>query len=134
MDSKGYYKTLGVPENASQDDIKKAFRKLSMQWHPDRWVNGTEEEKRKLSSLIAVKLTEQGVQLSSMNEVARDRYFLKGMNMDAEVLSSILNGCGRSGVGGMGIAAGMGDKRAMELGAELTRESARLVVGSLSFR
>lgn len=47
MDSKGYYKTLGVPENASQDDIKKAFRKLSMQWHPDRWVNGTEEEKRK---------------------------------------------------------------------------------------
>ena len=33
MDSKGYYKTLGVPENASQDDIKKAFRKLSMQWH-----------------------------------------------------------------------------------------------------
>lgn len=47
MDSKGYYKTLGVSENASQDDIKKAFRKLSMQWHPDRWVNGTEEEKRK---------------------------------------------------------------------------------------
>ena len=47
MDSKGYYKTLGVPENASQDDIKKAFRKLSMKWHPDRWVNGTEEEKRK---------------------------------------------------------------------------------------
>ncbi len=47
MDSKGYYKTLGVPENASQDEIKKAFRKLSMQWHPDRWVNGTEEEKRK---------------------------------------------------------------------------------------
>ena len=47
MDSKGYYKTLGVAENASQEDIKKAFRKLSMQWHPDRWVNGTEEEKKK---------------------------------------------------------------------------------------
>ena len=47
MDNKGYYKTLGVAENASQEDIKKAFRKLSMKWHPDRWVNGTEEEKKK---------------------------------------------------------------------------------------
>jgi len=47
MDVKGYYKTLGVAENASQEDIKKAFRKLSMKWHPDRWVNGTEEEKKK---------------------------------------------------------------------------------------
>lgn len=30
-----HYETLGVAENASQDDIKKAFRKLAMQYHPD---------------------------------------------------------------------------------------------------
>jgi len=47
MDIKGYYKTLGVPEDASQEDIRKAFRELSLKWHPDRWVNGTEEEKKK---------------------------------------------------------------------------------------
>ena len=47
MDSKGYYKALGVPENATQDQIKQAFRKLSLKWHPDRWVNGTDEEKKK---------------------------------------------------------------------------------------
>lgn len=47
MDSKGYYKTLGVPENATQDQIKAAFRSLSKKWHPDRWVNGTDEEKKK---------------------------------------------------------------------------------------
>ena len=47
MDSKGYYKTLGVPENATQDEIKAAFRKLSFKWHPDCWVNGTDEEKKK---------------------------------------------------------------------------------------
>ena len=47
MDIKGYYKILEVPENASQDDIKKSFRKLSLKWHPDRWVNGTDEEKKK---------------------------------------------------------------------------------------
>jgi molecular chaperone DnaJ len=34
--SKDYYKTLGVSENASADDIKKSFRKLAMKYHPDR--------------------------------------------------------------------------------------------------
>jgi curved DNA-binding protein len=31
-----YYQTLGVPRNASQDEIKQAFRKLAAQHHPDR--------------------------------------------------------------------------------------------------
>jgi DnaJ-class molecular chaperone len=31
-----YYKILGVTENASQDDIKKAYKKLAMKNHPDR--------------------------------------------------------------------------------------------------
>ncbi len=33
---KDYYKTLGVEKNASQDDIKKAFRKQAQQYHPDK--------------------------------------------------------------------------------------------------
>lgn len=47
MDVKGYYSTLGVAENASQEEIKAAYRKLALKWHPDRWAAGTEEEKRK---------------------------------------------------------------------------------------
>lgn len=35
MDYKDYYKTLGVGRNATQDEIKKAFRRLARKYHPD---------------------------------------------------------------------------------------------------
>ncbi|HEU4759350.1 MAG TPA: DnaJ domain-containing protein, partial [Dehalococcoidia bacterium] len=31
-----YYETLGVPRGASAEEIKRAFRRLAMQFHPDR--------------------------------------------------------------------------------------------------
>jgi curved DNA-binding protein CbpA len=33
---KDYYATLGVPQEASADEVRKAYRRLALQWHPDR--------------------------------------------------------------------------------------------------
>ena len=44
--NKNYYKILGVSNNASQDEIKKTFRKLSLQFHPDKNPNSMEKFKQ----------------------------------------------------------------------------------------
>ena len=45
-----FYQTLGVPRGASDDDIKKAYRKLAMACHPDR-NNGSKESEEKFKAI-----------------------------------------------------------------------------------
>ena len=49
MSKRDYYEVLGVPKNASKPDLKKAFRRLAQQYHPD--VNNDEDAEDKFKEV-----------------------------------------------------------------------------------
>jgi len=59
-DPKGYYKLLGIGKNATEKDIKKAYRKLALKWHPDVCKEKNAEEKfKKLAEAYEVLSNEK---------------------------------------------------------------------------
>lgn len=55
MAKRDYYETLDVERNASKDEIKKAYRKLALQYHPDKnKAKDAEERFKEISEAYAV--------------------------------------------------------------------------------
>ena len=69
---KSYFQILGLQEGASQDDIKKAYRKLALKYHPD--VNPGQQAKVKFLKIVEAYefLSQQTISNSSRKLKQKD--------------------------------------------------------------
>ena len=75
MAKRDYYEVLGVSKSATADEIKKAYRKKAMEYHPDRNPGNAEAEEKFKEAAEAYDV------LSDANKKARyDQYGHEGMN------------------------------------------------------
>jgi len=121
---KDYYKILGVAKDANENDIKKAYRKLALKWHPDKNQEGTTEEKDNAEKMFK----DVGEAYSVLSDEKKRRRYdsgqdLEGMDtggmgggmgdVDVNQIFQMFFGGGGGGMGGggMGGMGGMGGGR-----------------------
>ena len=92
-----YYETLGVPKNASEEEIKKAYRKLAMKHHPDR----NQDDTSKTAEAKFKEAKEAYEMLSdSQKRAAYDQHGFAGVD------PNMRGGAGAEGFGGFAEAFG----------------------------
>lgn len=99
-----YYRILGVEKSASTDDIKKAYRRLALKYHPDRNPSdkkGAEEKFKKISEAYAVLSDpEKRKQYDSFGSDAFRQKFSQEDIFRGFDLNEILRDLGFGGLGG----------------------------------
>lgn len=113
MAKKDYYEVLGVDKNASANDIKKAYRKLAIQYHPDKQHDKSDAEKKEAEEKFKEAAEAYSV-LSDADKKARYDQFgheglggaggFNGAGMDMNDIFSMFGDIfgGRGGFGGFG--------------------------------
>ena len=51
MSKRDYYEILGLTKTASETDIKKAYKKLAVKWHPDKNPNNRDQAVQKFREI-----------------------------------------------------------------------------------
>ncbi len=97
--AKNYYEILGVSKSASQDELKKSYRKLAMQYHPDKNAGNKEAEEKfkEISHAYDILSDEQ-------KRAAYDRYGHEAFNQGGMGGAS-----GGAGAGGFDFSSGFAD-------------------------
>lgn len=94
MDNKkSYYEILGVDTNATDDEIKKAYRKLALKYHPDRLVNKSEDEKKEAEA----KFKEISEAYDVLSNPEKRRKYDNGGSIDWEEFTNGFNPFSRMG-------------------------------------
>lgn len=92
-DDECYYKILGVDKTANEKDIKSAWRKMSLKYHPDKLPQSEEE----FGKSMMQKINEAYSILRDPSKRALyDKYGKKGLEMDNDVFKDFFGSKGRS--------------------------------------
>ena len=76
MTKRDYYEVLGVDRNASESELKSAYRKLALQYHPDRNPTNHEEATEKFKEITEA----YGILADAQKRAAYDRYGHAGLS------------------------------------------------------